>query len=443
MPSNREIATLIILAALVALGLISSAMRKAMIDVLKACFVRRILILIAIYLSYILVLTLVAWKVDLWRQPLLKDSIVITLTVGLPMILGAVSAKDGTLLVKNTFLKVLGVSAFVTSYVNLASLSIAGELAMQVCVMVLVILSIAAKHRGGQSLATARIIDRILILMGLALLFFTTVHLIQTHDQFKFPIFWRTAAMSVWMPLTLLPLIYIIAFYARYEVLITTLKLRNDLRNPSPKTRLALLLGLRGSVRSANRFMGVWLTRIASPTSFRESLRVMKEFRFVMRVHEKREKLAAAKKRAEEKRLRQMTGVEGIDEFGRQLDQREFLGTMRLLNDLAAIERAQYRTRLDQYSEDLIVNVWNGEDFGLPRDHGTVIEVSDDQQSWYAWRRTATGWILGIGSTSEIDRQWFFSSDSPPAGFPPSEAAGWTETPSRGAAPDWMSSEEG
>ena len=50
-----------------------------------------------------------------------------------------------------------------------------------------------------------------------------------------------------------------------------------------------------------------------------------------------------------------------------------------------------------------------GDDFtlhGLPRESGITLHVARDGQSWYARRRTVTGWCFAIGAAGPPPDQW-------------------------------------
>jgi hypothetical protein len=138
--------------------------------------------------------------------------------------------------------------------------------------------------------------------------------------------------------------------------------------------------------------------------------------------HEKRaEKVRAAK------RLRDFAGVKGTDADGRQLDQREWL---------AACQMGWYRNPGGRYRGDLVDmlgdSIARG---GLPPEHGIRMSLSKHGGVWYAWRRTITGWCLGIGASGPPPDQWLFEGPEPPKG-PPGTDPGWRRS-SSDEEPDW------
>jgi hypothetical protein len=66
--------------------------------------------------------------------------------------------------------------------------------------------------------------------------------------------------------------------------------------------------------------------------------------------------------------------------------------------------------------EDLLT--MSGSFRGLPEESGSELRVSVDGQSWYAWRRTISGWCFAIGAAGPPPDQWEFDGPEPPQGFP-------------------------
>jgi hypothetical protein len=170
---------------------------------------------------------------------------------------------------------------------------------------------------------------------------------------------------------------------------------------------------------------------IANATSFSEARQSAANFQELLREKNRME-------RERQKRLVRYVGSQETDANGRQLDRREFEETMRALRWLASCQMGWYR-RENRYREDLLMNIL-GNDFtrqGLPRESGIMMRVSEDGQSWYAWRCTVTGWCFAIGASGPPPNQWTYDGLEPPSGFPGEDPA-WGDTPfSLGISPNW------
>jgi len=122
--------------------------------------------------------------------------------------------------------------------------------------------------------------------------------------------------------------------------------------------------------------------------------------------------------------MEQYAGVDGVDEEGRRLDRREFEATTRALQILASAQMGWYQNRGGRYRPELLeVLAPQFEWARLPEDHGIEHHVSDDGQSWWAWRRTVTGWCFAIGAAGPPPDQWLFDGPQPPQGFPGQDEA--------------------
>src|SRR5690606_9211820 len=121
----------------------------------------------------------------------------------------------------------------------------------------------------------------------------------------------------------------------------------------------------------------------------------------------------------EQERMRRYAGSQETDEEGRRLDRREFAATIEALRLLETCQMGWYRNHGGHYRNDLLGML--GNDLtrqGLPREHGISVLVSDDGQTWYAWRRTVTGWCFAIGASGPPPSQWEQDGPEPPHGFP-------------------------
>ena len=75
--------------------------------------------------------------------------------------------------------------------------------------------------------------------------------------------------------------------------------------------------------------------------------------------------------------------------------------------------------RDDRYRNDMLKIL--GDKFirqGLPQESGITLHVAKNGQSWYAWRRTVTGWCFAIGAAGPPPDEWKYDGPEPPQGFP-------------------------
>jgi hypothetical protein len=279
MLTNREIATLILLTALVIWVFVMPSVRSSVIEVVKVFFSRQVVLINLTYLGYAAVVVYVASLLRAWDVGLLKDTVVILLVVGYPMVFRANEVKNGEVLFRRTIRKTLAVSAFVIFYVNLNSLPIIWEVVIQIVVTFVAMSSFAAKTQGTEFRSVLIFFNLILGGIGLFLFATTTIDFINHWKQENFQGILRTFAMTIWLPLSLLPLIYVGAFLMQYQTILVMLPFNNGRKNTPFSVKLALLLGLHGSVHFASNLIGFWRQRLGGTESYREARLVMAEYR--------------------------------------------------------------------------------------------------------------------------------------------------------------------
>jgi hypothetical protein len=131
-------------------------------------------------------------------------------------------------------------------------------------------------------------------------------------------------------------------------------------------------------------------------------------------------------------------GADAVDERGRRRDDREFIATRLALRYLHNAHMGWHNQR-HRYRDDLLPVVESRfiKD-GLPANHDVVMHVSDDGQSWWAWRRTISGWCLGIGAVGPSPSQWFYDAPTPPAAGPDEDPEAWGGY-EHAVLPNWQS----
>jgi hypothetical protein len=72
----------------------------------------------------------------------------------------------------------------------------------------------------------------------------------------------------------------------------------------------------------------------------------------------------------------------------------------------------------------------------LPADHGIHLVVAKNRQSWYAWRRTISGYCFAIGAAKAPPDQWLYDGQEPPKGFPGKDPI-WGAAPFGPDAMNW------
>jgi hypothetical protein len=417
MIDTRELALLIWLSVLLAFALSKPDVRQSFRDTIKAFLHPKILIPTLIYLIYLSALIWFAWRLGLWSTKVLGPTILWFFLSGFVLFMQANRAGAEEHFFRRVALKTVGVAAFLEFFLNIKTFSLPVELLLQPIIGVLVVTQIVA--RDTKYVAARWLIDGLLGVIGLWLLIATVVGLIDEWQTLDYELLWQSLVLPIWLTIGSLPGIYLFSLIMEYESAFMRMKLMNERNKPSLAARLSVVVGFHGRIRRVHDFGGTWTGRVARQSSFRAALDQVRAFERDMATKE-------AEKREAAERLERYAGAEGVDETGRRLDQREFEETRQALQWIANCHMGWYRQR-GRYRRDLMKILGDFTSYGLPEDHGIVMRVRKDGKSWYAWRRTISGWVFAIGAAKAPPDQWLYDGRDVPAGFPGKDPA-WGES---------------
>ena len=427
MLTSRELATVIIIVATIAVVLgvpkFRAHMAPPLRSVVRAAFVPR---LVWLYLVVVLIAassTALAWVIGLWDLSLLKDTVILTLTTVFPMTFRSFSFKSGGELAHKLVRETLALTVLLTIYLDAAPLPLGWEIVYQLTVIFLVVLQ-AFASTNPEYVQAKRLCDVLLFVLGVFLLVWTTVSLLQTPPDWSD--FFQSVFFGFWLPLTLLPFFYVFGFYAVTE---TALARFRAIKEPlSRRVTLAVLVGTRLRLSLLARFSGRY-NYVGDATGFRDALSRMSSFRNDL-----------ARRDAEESdRLRGLTaniGANGVDDSGRHLDRREFDVTKKRLDWIWASQNGQYERQGERYWDHLTDWIVEADKHGLATDHGFVVETADEGQTFRAWRRTPGGAVLAVGGR-ERHSKFYYQGENPPGSWPSASTDGWRDASQEEWPPDW------
>lgn len=418
MLTTREFASLLLLAvALVILLVIPStrrAVRTGVGDVLAAGLTWKLLVPVIALAAWIAVAVLFASGLGWWTPALIKDTIIVGVSFAVPMLFRSVTAGSGGAILRSVASETVGIAVLIVAYVNLESFPLAIEVIFQVVVSILLLTSASLRAAAARK-GIRRGIDLVVSLLGLTALIYTTVRLFAERETYDWSGAGSAFLLTLWLPLALLPFLYVMGLVAETETAIMRASRAGRLALPL-RVRLALVLGLRGSVKLAGRVNPVTLP-LEGVISLRGGFAAMRQFRARVREvdRERASRLDLLERNA---------GVQGTSEDGAQLDRREFWVTKDVLRWIATTQMGRYGNNGNRYWDDLTDLMVDAEKRGLNREHGFRTEVQDDGQSWRSWRVLPSGWVLGIGGTRRRD-DYYYSAPVPPETYP-------------GDGPDWV-----
>jgi hypothetical protein len=218
--------------------------------------------------------------------------------------------------------------------------------------------------------------------------------------------------LPIWLMLGILPFIFVFSLILGYDQALRGVNWATQDSRSRWRARLALVTVMHFRIGDLHAFPWNLATRLVAAQDLASARQVLKRFLTSRR--------DAERARAEEQaRLAQYAGSDATDDQGRRLDRREFKATKAALNWLDTCQGIRYQKEGGRYRADLLELL--GGDFtsyGLPRESGISMKVSEDGRAWYAWRRTITGWCFAIGANGAPPDRWEYDGLEPPLDVP-------------------------
>lgn len=418
MINNREWALLIWLVVLGVVALLVPKLRASLASVVKAAAQPAILISIVALVSYVGGVVFLGWLAGLWETDLVVDTVVWLFGPAFGLLLSMSRVGDPSFFGR-AVLTTIRVTVLIEFLVNLFVFSLPVELILQPVLTFLVLLSaVAGMKQEFQSVR--RGLDVLLALIGMGLTAYVVYRLVRDWETFEPLGSLRLLVLPVWLTLTVIPFIYLYGAFAIYQAAFMRMAGVGRESEPQWRARLGLVSVLHFRLRLVGEFHGYWASQAASAKSLGHARQAVKGF-----LSTRREEARAKKEKDD--RLIEFAGVFGVDDEGRQLDQREFEETRRSLLALSTSQMGWYHNHGGRYRPELLSILGRRFDReGLPDPHGIEMVVAEDGQSWWAWRETITGWVFAIGASGPPPDQWLYDGPKAPEG-PPGDDTAWGE----------------
>ncbi len=407
---NRELATIILTGAFVLwvawFAAKNSDGRRSMRDIGGILLGPKLLVPLVSYVAWVAMLAVGAEQIGLWTAGLSFPLIAWFIAIGIPLVFRLTERKRDEAFFRPTVRRALGATAVVEALIGLTVFSLWFELLLGVTATVLFLLSAVAGTRD-EFAPVKRLTDALLGSIGLGLVLAALLHLAGVWGSIDRIEYLRELALPIWLTVGVVPFLYILALYSCYEQAFMRIGFGKQSASEKRRARIGIALALHGRAGKVNAFAGSWPYRAAEAGSVRGAVKVGREFLRDLETRKQAERDQAA-------RLERFAGVDGTDDLGRRLDQREFNETREALRQLATAQMGWYRND-GRYRDDLHTLFPFS---SLPEDHGACMEVSKDGQAWFAWRRTVTGWCFAVGASGPPPSEYTFEGADPPPGFP-------------------------
>ena len=390
----------------------------------------QIIIPICAMLAWIGLEVWVGAQLLLWNETFLKPTLFWTFGSGAVLLFNCRKLSANAHFFRQTILGTLRVVVFVEFFMNLHVMSLLAELLVQAVILVLTLIMVGASLNS-QHKHLNKYIETLLALVVFSLLIYSTQQSYVSWHQDSLRKLLLELSLPIWLTFGLLPYIYGFSLLLAYDLAFRLLNSFHSDGQAHWRARAALLTSFHVSVREMEHFRGYWLNQLSKVSTFAAARKVIGEFRSW--------RTEAARARNEKtKRLREFAGSNEADADGRRLDRREFKETISALQHLHMCQIGWYRNHGERYRPDLLQILDNNfTRQGLPEDPGITMHISADGQSWYAWRRTVTGWCFAIGAAGPPPNQWEFDGAQPPSGLPGEDPTWGTGPFSMDVSPNW------
>lgn len=431
MLNNREMTTLCWLGIAVLWVLNKKELRRDISRLLKLLLQPPIIISLLAMFAWIGCELWIGNWLSLWTTALAKGTVLWVVGTAIVLVFNCQqAASDPPHFVKQTMFQVVGVVVFVEFLINLYVMSLPVELVLQPVILVLTLCatvgSFKPEHRSVKMLC-----EVLLAVAGVALFIVTARHIYLEWREIDAHALLLDFALPVWLTLGLLPFVYCMSLFVAYDSVFRRVNFSTPDGSARWSARAALLTSFHICVCGLKQFHTIWIRRLSAVSTFTEARNVIGEFR-----QQQQERARTAGE--EQERLRRHAGSGSTDEEGRSLDRREFKETIDALLTIHTCQMGWFRNRGGRYRDDLLQILDDSlTRHGLPRESGVTLRVSEDGQSWYAWRQTVTGWCFAIGAAGAPPDQWKYDGAEPPKGYPGNDQS-WGSSPiSDEVNPNW------
>ena len=411
MISVREMAGLIWLGVLLVAALAYGPTRKSVPSILLSFAKPPLLVAFSLYFAWIALGVYIGHLAGGWNPSMLGPTIVWTLLVGIPLIFGMTNAAKDPRWLLHQLRALLSVTILLEFMVNVRTFPLAVEFTLQGSLGFLVLLaSVASLQPEHHVVAKA-----INLLMGITALVLASVgitRLVTTWAEQD----WHQTMLSLIMPLWLgawaAAFVALLGLYSNLERIFRLMSLQNPRRLARFWRILPLALRAGWRPKTICKCHGYWYNKIANSSGIREANQVVGEFLEYL-ANDDALVAAAAQK------LVDNAGLQGTDDEGAQLDQREFKETWDALETIMLWFHGWYAKNAPGHDLAKIQQIMAIHQFNdLPEPHGITARVSPDGESCYAMRQTITGRVLAVGLHGHDFRHWDWDGDHEPNGYP-------------------------
>lgn len=409
--NNREWALAIWLAVFVVMVLLIPAARRSLPALLRIFFGHRILVPFLLMVTYTGGVIAVLIGVGVWDAKLITPTIVWFLTTAMVNFLRLPRAVKEQGYFRKLALGAVAAPVVVQFLVDLYPFSLVEEVLLQGGFLILGVLAAVAATKP-EDIPARRLLNVLIGILVLIVVFHSVMEITVQWSKLDFVGEAKKFLLPIGMTAAFLPFMYGLTLYAAYELALSRMRATASTGTKLTKPVIGLALKTGLSVRKLSEVAQSTRFAMAMASSIREAIASFDEGRAAEAARQQ----AAADK---EQKLIDNAGLQGVDQDGKRLDQREFEETKAALSYLHLCLAGHYRNS-GRYRDDILV-ILGAETFankGLPEGAVITMHVSEDGQQWWAWRRTASGWVFAIGAKEAPNDRWEYDGPDEPSGGP-------------------------
>ncbi|WLV25355.1 hypothetical protein QR721_03765 [Aciduricibacillus chroicocephali] len=226
--STREIALGIWMAITLIIILIMAMkykdIRKSMHDVIKALMNKYIILFFTITLIYAISCVKMLSMLPIWEWQFLKDIIIWVLLIGFPICMNAIQKRD-QFFFRNVVIDNIKVFVLIEFFVNTFTFNITAELILIAFATVLLLLIHVASSNQSYKHAE-KLLSYVQIFLGFSIICFALKNAYQHYHGFNQIDLMITFSLPLVLSILFLPLAYLFAIYAEYELVFVMLNFR-------------------------------------------------------------------------------------------------------------------------------------------------------------------------------------------------------------------------
>ncbi|MFF2842336.1 hypothetical protein [Paenarthrobacter sp. NPDC057981] len=414
--NNREWALAIWFAAFILLVLLFPASRRSALGLLGQFFGHRIMVPFMTMVVYTSGSVAVLIALGIWEAKLITPTILWFLTTALVNFMRVPRAMKEPGFFRKLALSAVAAPVVVQFVVDLYPFGLLEEVVLQGGFILFG--ALAAYTGTQQGLRTAHHVFNTLVgILAILVIVHSVTEIASQWTRIDYLGEAKKFLLPIGMTAAFLPFLYGLTLYASFESTLTLMRVSTTNDAKLLKPALALAWRTRLSVRRLSGVTPRARFDMARATSVREAITAFDEGQ---EAEVARQQLAADKKQ----RLIDNAGLDGVDGEGKRLDQREFEETKAALGYLHLCHAGHYRNT-GRYRADML-EFLGPETFakkGLPDGAVVSMQVSNDGQQWWAWRRTTSEWVFAIGAKKAPNDRWEYDGPQVPSGGPGDDPA--------------------